>query len=173
MSQAVPSQGQPVAGAQPPAVVRCAGTLSMEMPSDWFFKESYTLLAPDGQANLISSTEPLDPTVDAEQYAMVQGDLLTTEFPGYQHVAFYEVPIPGLPGPVFFREFSWRPPEGEPVTQMQIYAVVPGGGRGITATGTASREHFGRYRDALYRQMTSLVHASLARDVVGTAPRWS
>lgn len=181
MSQLVPPQGKHSANATrtapaPPLFVRCSGTLSMEMPTDWHFKESYTLLSPDGQANLIASTEPLDPSVDAEYYATVQGDLLTTEFPDYEHIAYYEVPIHGMPGPVFYREFSWRPPEGEQVTQMQIYAVVPGGGRGITATGTAATAHFGRYRDALYRQMTSLVHANLGGrrlDTTPSIPRWS
>ena len=154
-------------------LAHCAGSLAVDMPRDWLFKESYTLLSPDGQANLIVSTEPLDPTIDAEQYATVQGDLLTTEFPGYQHIAFEDIDVPGIPGPVFYREFSWTPPDGQPVTQMQIYAVAAGG-RGITATGTATSEQFSRYRAALYQQISSLQYSNSRRFVSpASTPTWS
>ena len=49
-------------GEQPVLVQRA--TLMAAAPADWFFKEQITFLAPDGQANVIASTEPLDPSID-------------------------------------------------------------------------------------------------------------
>lgn len=39
--------------------------LTAPLPEGWFAKESITLLAPDGQANVIASSEPLDRTISA------------------------------------------------------------------------------------------------------------
>lgn len=145
------------------AWVRHHGSLSFEAPSDWFFKESITALAPDGRANVIASSEPLGLAIDSYQYATMQGDLLMTEFPGYHERYFGEVGVVGLPGTVYFREFSWTPESGGSVVQSQLYALVRG--RGITATGTTPEEDFDGFRDDLYAQLTSLVH-----HVAGTPP---
>ena len=63
--------------------VRLGGPLSLEIPRLWHLKESITALAPDGRANVIASTEPLEPGFDALKYASVQGDMLVAEFDGY------------------------------------------------------------------------------------------
>ena len=43
--------------------------LSEPTPDDnWVWKESLTFLAAEGQANVIFSSEPLDPSVDLERY---------------------------------------------------------------------------------------------------------
>ncbi len=132
-------------------------TLTVEVPPEWFFKESITILAPDGQANVIASTEPLDDSIDVETYAQVQGDLLRKEFPGYRETTFTEIGIMGVPGPVYFREFAWTPPDGVEVSQMQIYAVHKG--RGITATATTPTSSYARFRDVMGEIILSLVHA--------------
>ena len=114
-------------------------SLQAAMPDTWFTKESITLLAPDGQANVIASTEPLDATVDTAAYAAVQGDLLQKEFPEYAEQDLHEEFLLG--GRLcIVRRFSWTPPDGESVTQIQIYHAA--GGRGYTATGTTPTAHF-------------------------------
>jgi hypothetical protein len=107
--------------------------LQLPLPDGWSAKESLTLLEPDGQGNVIASSEPLDVKIDARRYADVQGDLLRTEFPGYEEHSFEPARVfGGRPG--WQRQFSWTPPEGERVTQIQTYYAAAG--RGYTATAT-------------------------------------
>jgi hypothetical protein len=142
----------PRQGAAPGVAHR--GALTLTGPGDWAFKESYTLLEPNGRANLIVSSEPLTRSMTAFDYATLQGDLLTTEFRGYVEVGFYSAELPGIAAPCFVREFSWEPPESSPVQQVQLYTVL--GDRGITATGTAVRTEFPAYRQLLLDVMSSL-----------------
>lgn len=118
--------------------------LTAPLPAGWFAKESLTLLSPDGQANLIVSSEPLDPSVDTTQYAAVQGDLLAREFPGYHQLAFEPARMLGS-RQGYIRRFEWRPPDGLPVTQLQQYYVESG--RGYTATATVPSTLFERFED--------------------------
>jgi tetratricopeptide (TPR) repeat protein len=118
------------------------------LPSEWFAKESMTLLAPDGQANIIASGEPLDPSIDTEQYASVQGELLRKEFPEYDEQEFGPMVLFG-DRHGYIRTFRWTPPDGVEVTQVQIYYAE--GGRGYTATATAPSSEFGP-RELLLRE---------------------
>jgi hypothetical protein len=114
-------------------------TISALKPPDWFGKESITLLAPDGQANVIASCEPLEETIDTDTYAGVQGDLLEKEFPGYKQFAFEPKRVfGGRDGRI--RRFQWTPPDGEPVTQIQLYYAEAG--YGYTATATTPTRQF-------------------------------
>ncbi len=128
---------------------RYQGTIRADVPAGWFVKESITLLAPSGQANVIVSSEPLDPTLTTEQYAAVQGELLRREFPGYVEHRFDRTRVFGMDG--FLRQFEWTPPDGVRVAQVQAYATR--GGRGFTATGTApatvAAEHSRTFLDLL------------------------
>jgi len=109
--------------------------LAASTPDDWHFKESITLLAPKGNANVIFSSEPLDGKYDTEAYANIQGDLLYREFPGFRQFSLEEfVLVSGQQG--LLRRFEWTPPDGAPVTQMQFYYAS--NGRGYTATATAT-----------------------------------
>ena len=56
-------------------------------PAGWFFKTSVTLVAPDGQGNVIASSEPIDVRLDTEQYFAEQGVLLYREFPKFAEEA--------------------------------------------------------------------------------------
>jgi tetratricopeptide (TPR) repeat protein len=86
------------------------------VPDGWLVKESITLLSPDGQANVIASSEPLDPSIDTARYAGTQGELLRTEFPGFKEAWVQEREVlGGRPGVV--RAFSWTPEGGVPVTR--------------------------------------------------------
>lgn len=120
--------------------------LSAPLPAGWFAKESLTLLSPDGQANVIVSSEPLDPSIDTTQYATVQGDLLASEFPGYRQLTFEPAKmLGGRQG--YMRRFEWRPPNGLPVTQLQQYYVESA--RGYTTTATVPSAQFERFEDQL------------------------
>jgi hypothetical protein len=102
-------------------------------------KESFTLLAPDGQANIIASSEPLDRSIETRQYADVQGDLLAQEFPDYFSLSYESALVFGR-RPGYIRTFTWKPPDGVPVTQIQAYYARDG--RGYTATATTPSERF-------------------------------
>ncbi|MEO8687935.1 MAG: FxSxx-COOH system tetratricopeptide repeat protein [Solirubrobacteraceae bacterium] len=115
------------------------GEILAPIPEEWFAKESTTLLAPDGQANVIASSEPLDPSITNEMYAETQGELLRSDFPGYREVSYEAAPIfGGRPG--FIRTFEWTPPDGVQVTQIQCYYADSG--RGYTGTATTPSSGF-------------------------------
>jgi hypothetical protein len=128
-------------------------TLAATNLPGWFHKESITLLAPDGQANVIASSEPLDPAITTTQYAMIQGDLLSREFPGYTEHTFESAWVFGITDG-YIRDFSWTPPDGVQVRQMQCYAVRDG--RGYTATATVPTSQFARFESELRRLLASL-----------------
>lgn len=122
--------------------MRVKPQVTARLPEGWQYKEQLTLYAEDGHGNVIASTEPLTTQVDAKEYARIQGDLLRAEFPGYREEAFEAISIlGGHEG--FLRRFEWTPPEGVPVTQLQLYGVVDG--RGFTATATVQSADFARY----------------------------
>jgi hypothetical protein len=127
--------------------------LRARVPEGWFVKESFTLLAPDGQANIIVSREPLDPGLTTEQYARIQGDLLRREFPGYTERALTLLPL--AVGAAYLRLFSWRPPDGVPVTQHQVYFASSG--VGYTATATTPSTNHARYAAVFDEVLGSLV----------------
>ncbi|MET0306814.1 MAG: DcrB-related protein [Solirubrobacterales bacterium] len=113
--------------------------LAAEIPEDWVWKESLTLLEGGGKANVIFSTEPLDPSIDLEHYVSVQGELLEREFDGYRQMTLEPMRMMGgREGRL--RRFVWHPPEGVEVTQIQLYSVE--GSRGYTATATTPTSSF-------------------------------
>lgn len=128
-------------------------TLRASLPADWLAKESITLLAPDGQANVIASSEPLAPDVDLHRYAGAQGELLRTEFPGFVENTFEEMTV-FRDRAGYLRRFEWSPPEGERVTQLQLYYVEDA--RGYTATATSPTATFREYEPDLLEILLSL-----------------
>ena len=123
--------------------------LTAVLPAGWFVKESITLFAPDGQANVIASSEPLDASIDAERYADIQGETLRREFPGYRELVFGRILLLGE-REGYMRRFEWKPPDGVPVTQMQLYYTE--NGRGYTATATTPSTQIQRF-ELLLRQI--------------------
>ncbi len=115
-------------------------------PADWSRKESVTVRSPDGSANVIVSTEPLERGMTAAAYAHHQGGLLRREFPGFVEESIQPYPAFGTPDG-WMRVFRWSPANGTPTFQMQIYAVVAG--RGCTATATTSQWQEARHRTLL------------------------
>lgn len=135
-------------------MARFRPSISAPLPEKWFAKESITLLAPDGQANLIVSSEPLDPSIDTQRYADKQGEILSEEFPGYRERPLEPMPVfGGRPG--LMRRFEWRPPDGVPVTQVQIYYAEKG--RGYTATATSPSTEFSRFEFDLFDILENLL----------------
>lgn len=123
--------------------------LTAPLPEGWFAKESITLLAPDGKANVIASSEPLDQGIDTQRYAEVQGELLRKEFPGYREFAFEPTKMLG-DRQGYIRRFEWTPPDGVAVTQIQLYYAE--NGRGYTATATTPTTDFERF-EMQFRQL--------------------
>ncbi len=128
--------------------------LAAKMPADWYAKESITLLAPDGGANVIASSEPLVPTLTTREYADIQGNLLSDEFAEYEQQSFGPAELLGG-REALIRRFSWRPPEGEPVTQIQLYHVE--GARGYTVTATTPSNRFAELELQLRQVLEGLV----------------
>jgi hypothetical protein len=123
------------------------GHLEASLPDGWVGKESITLLAPDGQANVIASSEPLDADVNLDTYVGVQGELLSQEFPQYEQIALKETEMLGGDRRGYFRRFDWTPPDGRRISQYQLYYVESG--RGYTMTATAEANAFLRYEAEL------------------------
>jgi len=134
--------------------MRVSSSIGGEIPTGWLWKETMTLLAPDGTSNVIASSEPLPDGVDAAAFARSQGELLYRTLPAYAELDFSPSAAFGTPDG-FVRTFEWAPPEGQPVTQVQIYAVV--GNRAYTATATAEKQSFPAARTALLEVLRSVV----------------
>jgi hypothetical protein len=134
------------------------------IPDDWLWKETLTLLAGDEGANVIFSSEPLRTGVDLERHVDEQGQLLAREFPGYRQSALEpKRMLGGRSG--YLRRFEWKPPEGEPVTQIQLYCVV--GSRGYTATATTPTAEFKSRGELL---VDVLEHVALGESVLSSTP---
>jgi hypothetical protein len=119
-------------------------------------KESLTLLAPSGKANVIASREPLAPGMDTAEYAEAQSDHLRTELPEYRQLSFEETEVfGGRPG--LIRRFEWNPPEGNRVTQIQLYYAESGAG--YTATATTESADFDGYESDLRAVLEGLTVA--------------
>jgi len=110
--------------------------------NNWLFKESVTLLASSGKANVIFSSEPLAEGVDSQAYAETQEKLLREEFPEYNQIDYEPMTMLGN-REGFIRRFEWTPPDGMRVTQLQLYCV--NNGRGYIATATALAKDFGQH----------------------------
>jgi hypothetical protein len=127
--------------------------ITASKPVDWFYKESHVYLAPDGRANVVASAEPLEADIDSLAYADEQGSLLEGEFPGYAEHSFEAMRVFGGQAG-FRRRFSWRPEDGEPVTQTQIYYAEAG--RGYTATATSATDEHDVFELTLLELLASL-----------------
>ena len=132
--------------------------LRLRVPAGWAVKESFTVLSPDGQANVIVSREPLAPDLTTEQYAEIQHGLLRREFPGFEQHDLTEVTLSC--GPALLRTFSWKPPDGVRVTQRQLYFAADGTGCTATATTASSAiARFGPLFDTVLRSLELTVPA--------------
>lgn len=132
------------------------GTISVEVPPDWYAKESITMLEPAGRANLIFSSEPISSEIDGRKYAEAQQDLLREEFPGWTPLGDLEpYPMAGLEEHGWLRDFAWEPSEGRRIRQIQIYGAYQG--RGWTATATAEIDDFATLEEILLEAMSLLV----------------
>ena len=159
-------------GVMEPVSVCMPARLSCDVPPAWYVKESLTLIAPDGSASVIMSSEPLDTGIDTEEYVSLQGDLLRTEFPGYRELLCQPVPWPHEYS-AWYRRFQWCPPDGNPVEQLQVYWVDRG--RAYTGTATAQTDVLGRADETLLSVLQTF-HATADRAVAprpGGRSRWA
>jgi hypothetical protein len=126
------------------------------VPPGWLVKVSWTVFSPDGQANVIASSEPLSRSMSTEEYMAIQGDLLRSEFRHYREFSLAPVRIGHHQA--WLREFSWAPPDGVEVTQFQLYYVLKTaeGQRGLTATATTPSVSIDRFRQVFLSIIGSL-----------------
>jgi hypothetical protein len=150
----MPYSAQPIQALGRQMVSRFFPTISGPLPEGWFPKESITFLEPEGRANVIASSEPLDASIDTNRYAEVQGNLLRTEFPGYHEMTFEPMTMFGDRSG-FLRRFQWTPPDGVPVTQVQLYYAEDG--RGYTATATSPAGEFAQHEPKLIEILEGLL----------------
>ncbi|WP_176445353.1 DcrB-related protein [Blastococcus mobilis] len=133
-------------------------------------KESITILSPDGQANVIASSEPLDSAINSAEYAREQGELLGEKFPGYTQLHYAPVDVfGGHPG--YYRSFQWTPPDNVPVSQFQLYLAR--NSRGYTATATTGLRSAHIYQDiliAILRQLFISEEDLMANDPSSAGP---
>lgn len=112
--------------------------LSIPAPDGWSAKESTTIVNPSASGNVIASSEPIH-EMDTQEYARAQGVVLGDELDGYRELSHSTMRMYDRSRAIV-REFQWFPPDGSPVTQLQLYHVV--GDRGYTATATTSSGNF-------------------------------
>ncbi len=117
------------------------------VPPEWTARETLTLIAPDGRANVTASSEPVSPDTTPEEFAVAIGaSLAGGECPGYSEVSFG--PTSTIGGePAWLRTFNWDPPDADPVTQVQPYFTRRG--RGYTLTATSAVDDHQRYEQML------------------------
>lgn len=134
---------------------RVKPTINAPLPDGWFFKEEMTLLAPDGRANVIASSEQLDPTVDLDGYVNGQTRLLQ-QLPGFRQFSLEGMGVFGR-HEGRLRAFEWSPPDESsgPVRQLQLYCVLRG--RGYTATATTPTTDFEHFRPQLVQVLEGLL----------------
>ncbi len=130
-------------------------------PFGWDVKQSVTLSQPDGHANFIAATEPLALHFDSDEYAANQLGLARREFPGFYEIAGGWLTLNSGHRAVW-RTFSWKPTDGLPVTQLQMY--VAHDGTGYTATGTAPTHLWPRY-EAPFNELMHTIKVGEPADV--------
>jgi hypothetical protein len=102
------------------------------LPPGWAARDSATFTAPDGLSNLIVSSEPLDRTPTAREYA--DGPLSDLQgLNEFEELSFERVELPGgVEG--YVRRYTWIN-DDVPISQFLAHFVV--GDRGYTASGTS------------------------------------
>jgi hypothetical protein len=114
---------------------RFNGSLSCAVPDGWSVRDSLTILAPDGQANVIASSEPLDESLTTELYADGQGEQLRDEFSNFKELLYGPVKMLGGRD-CYMRRFESTPTDhpSDRITQVQVYHAAAGRGYVLTAT---------------------------------------
>jgi tetratricopeptide (TPR) repeat protein len=126
--------------------------VALPLPEGWVGRETIAIQAPDGQANVIASSEPIAPETTGEAYAELVGrSLVEQELPGYREVSFERADE----GDHWLRTYEWEPPESPSITQTQLYYVDDG--RGYTVTATMATSERARYELELGLLLRSLI----------------
>jgi hypothetical protein len=125
--------------------------VALPLPDGWVGRETIAVQSPDGQANVIASSEPVAPETTGEEYAELVGRSLTEqELPGYRELSFERADE----GDHWLRTYEWEPAESPSITQTQLYYVDDGRGYTVTATmATSERPRFELQLDLLLRSL--------------------
>jgi hypothetical protein len=130
--------------------------INFEVPDGWTYKEQVTVAQAndaDGvSANVIASSEPIDPEKSARDYADEMGERYEKEFPGYEELALEEIDIfGGTHG--WLRRFAWEPEQGVRIDQLQAYYAADG--RCYTAVASAGAGEFDEHKQRLVKVLNS------------------
>jgi len=136
-------------------MTRFTPRLSLPLPDGWRAREEITLVAPDGQANIVASSESVSADLTTREYAEAAGTTLASnQLPGFQEISFEPSELSdGREG--WLRRFTWDPPDAPNVTQSQLYYVE--GERGYTATATSVAGEAARYDLQLSQLLSGLL----------------
>jgi hypothetical protein len=113
--------------------------LTALIPSGWLVRESIELASVDDNAYVTAAVDAVDPKTTAHQLAERYATVLSKQLSGYEEIRIDEADLPGGRSAVV-RKFRWTPPSGEPVEELQMYAVQDG--RGVVATAMARETGF-------------------------------
>lgn len=121
-------------------------------PDGWFARESIHL-SDGGGGSVVAAVEFIAPGTTLERYAQEYGEILSRELPGFAELDLSETTLAsGAPG--LMRRFRWTPEAGEPVTQLQLYALE--GGKGVVATATAPADSFAELEPMLHELLRGI-----------------
>ena len=141
-------------------MTRYTPSVSIPLPEGWQANDSVTLVAPDGQANVIVSSQQIPDEMSTEEFASAMNEALDSpDFATVKVISFG--PSDMLSGrDAWLRHFEWEPEDSPPVSQMQLYHAEAG--RGYTATATVPTTEAERYELTLGQLLSGLTLASAA-----------
>ena len=126
--------------------MRFRPTLTVDVPDGWLVRESIELAAPDEGAYVTASVEGVDPDTTAEQVADRYRQAVAERLPEYEELAVERIELsPGRPAVV--RKVRWKPPQDEPVAELQMYSIRAG--RAIVATARGREASFDKLEPTL------------------------
>lgn len=108
-------------------------------PPGWWVRQSTELVDPARQVHLVAASEQVALELDARAYAESAGEALGSRMPGYTEHSLAEETLPGGLR-CLVRRWSWQPPAGSEVAQLQAYVVGGGVAHTLTATWPAGED---------------------------------
>lgn len=139
---------------------------ALHVPPGWETREEISLLAPNGRANVLASSVPLEKPLTTEEYASLHSEQMPIEFRGYKEASFEPAQLLGDKS-CWVRDFKWDPPDtAGSVRQLQVYHSD--GKRGYTATVTALVADFLEQEAELLQVLRGLRIASATQETAPT-----
>jgi hypothetical protein len=123
------------------------------IPEGWSVRESIELVSPQQSAYVAAAADFLPAGTTIEQYAEQLGTELRERLPGFEEIALEQTGVPGG-SRALIRRFRWRPPDGEPVMEIQRYTLE--NGRGIVCAARATERTFAEHESQLQQLLAGI-----------------